>query len=184
MRRLRMSPYALALCAATAAFAQPGFEGTWALQVGRSSALPPGMEQRMTIAREGDGLRVKTAIVTDFADREQDDLYVFDGAPHDAQSPGAGSGKRIATRQAERAFSAVDTLQGPNGETTISRTWELADDGGELTIDLTVASAFSGRTCWPCRRSSSSAVVRPSSRTERTIPPPPGRMDAPCWAPS
>lgn len=146
MRRLRMSPYALALCAATAAFAQPGFEGTWALQVGRSSALPPGMEQRMTIAREGDGLRVKTAIVTDFADREQDDLYVFDGAPHDAQSPGAGSGKRIATRQAERAFSAVDTLQGPNGETTISRTWELADDGGELTIDLTVASAFSGRT--------------------------------------
>jgi len=77
MRRLRMSPYALALCAATAAFAQPGFEGTWALQVGRSSALPPGMEQRMTIAREGDGLRVKTAIVTDFADREQFEAHHY-----------------------------------------------------------------------------------------------------------
>ena len=121
------------------------FEGTWTLDRGRSSALPPGMEQTMTVVAEGMGIHVKTAIVTDFADRVQEDQYVFDGAEYDVTTPGAGSGKRSAKREGARSFRANDRLKGPNGEVAIERVWSVSEDGSEISIDLT-SNGFTGRT--------------------------------------
>jgi murein DD-endopeptidase MepM/ murein hydrolase activator NlpD len=122
-----------------------GFDGVWSLDRQRSSALPPGMEQTMTIATEDEGLRVKTTIVTDFGDRVQDDRYLFDDAEHDVATPGVGSGTRKATRAGAREFTAMDRLMGANGETRIERHWSLAEGATELVIDL-VSEGFSGRT--------------------------------------
>lgn len=123
---------------------RPGFEGVWSLDGGRSSALPPGMEQKMTITREGEALLVKTVIVTDFGDRTQDDRYVFDGAEYDTQTPGAGAGKRTTTRTGERTFTSTDHLKGPSGDTTIERAWSMSEDQREVTIQLT-STGFGGR---------------------------------------
>ena len=132
------------LLAAPSWSARPGFEGVWSLDGTRSSALPPGMEQKMTITVDGEALQVKTVIVTDFGDRTQEDRYVFDGAEHDAQTPGIGSGKRTAHRSGARAFSSVDHLKGANGDTTIERAWTVSEDGQELAVDLT-STGFGGR---------------------------------------
>jgi murein DD-endopeptidase MepM/ murein hydrolase activator NlpD len=122
-----------------------GFDGVWSLDRDRSSALPPGMEQTMTVLTEGGQLQVKTTIVTDFGDRTQDDRYTFDGAEHDVVSAGLGSGRRTATRVDDRAFKSVDHLKGPTGETTIERSFAIVEGSNELTIDLT-SEGFGGRT--------------------------------------
>ena len=99
----------------------------------------------MTVTRQGDDLQIKTAVATDFADRVQEDRYVFDGAEHDVTTPGIGSGKRVAKRVDASSFTGVDQISGPNGVTTIERSWSLAKDGTEVTIDLTT-NGFGGRT--------------------------------------
>jgi murein DD-endopeptidase MepM/ murein hydrolase activator NlpD len=136
---------ALLLGVATTALAAepPGFDGVWSLDRGRSSGLPPGMEQTMTIAPDGDGLEVETAVVTDFVDRMQKDRYVFDGAEHEAAIQGIGKGTRTATRVNDHEFKSVDRLDGPSGQTTIERAFSLGQ--GELSIDLTT-EGFAGRT--------------------------------------
>jgi hypothetical protein len=176
-RLLAIAIVVLALPVSTA-IAQPGFEGTWSLDAGRSSALPPGMEQTMTIARDGEALAVKTAIVSDFGERTQEDRYVFDGAEHEVQTPGAGSGQRVATRRDERNFSASDRLEGPNGKTTVERVWSLSADGQELTIELT-SNGFAGRTetrrlfVRGERASAPRAVVSRLFPVDLTVPVPP-----------
>ena len=133
------------MLAATPASALQSFDGEWILDLGRSSGLPPGMEQSLRITTEDDGLHVVTSVVSDFAERTQDDWYVFDGEEHDVQSPGIGSGKRTAEHRDDRGFSSVDRLEGPNGTTTIERSWALAETDEELTIELT-ATGVTGRT--------------------------------------
>jgi hypothetical protein len=155
-----------------------GFEGNWTLDSGRSSVLPPGMEQTMSIVSDGADLKVTTVIVSDFGERTQEDRYVFDGAEHDARSPGAGSGTRVATRSDDRNFSASDRLKGPNGKTIIERAWSLSADGQELTIELT-SNGFAGRSQTRRifvrgeRASRPSAVVSRLFPVDLTVPVPP-----------
>ena len=153
---------AMSLLLAATSAPEPGFEGTWSLDGRRSTALPPGMEQRMTITEDGGSLQVKTFIVTDFGDRTQEDRYVFDEAGHDVQNPGLGAGKRTARLTGRHAFTSIDRLTGPNGETTIERAWSMTDDERELTIELT-SSGFAGRT----------QTRRVFVRGESVAPPPP-----------
>lgn len=130
------------------AVAQTGFSGAWLLNRERSEGLPSGMNQVMTVARNGNVIRVKTKLITEQGEQTVIDVYKMNGRETEfsAQAAAIGaasSGRRVARWATDgmgievHELSTVDT---PNGFMTVevARRWTISADGKSLTIKMTV----------------------------------------------
>lgn len=129
------------------AVAQTGFSGTWLLNRERSEGLPSGMNQVMTVARNGNVIRVKTKLITEQGEQTVSDVYKVNGRETEFSAQASGgetsSGNRVARWASDgmgievHEVSMIDT---PNGLMPVetSRRWTLSADGKSLTIKMTV----------------------------------------------
>jgi hypothetical protein len=125
------------------------FSGVWKLDAAKSTGLPPGMEQTMTIAQTGDTIKFETLVKgTPQGDLTVADSYAADGKETDfkpANQPN-GKGKRTAKWNADASGIEVTEkleIETPEGGTVTveaTRKWSLAADGRTLTIEMKVKS--------------------------------------------
>ena len=122
------------------------FSGTWKLDAAKSTGLPPGMEQTMTVVQTGDAIKIETVLKgTPQGEQKVPDSYVLDGKEHDfkpGNNPNA-QGKRTSKPNAAGGFEVVEKaeVETPDGErVTIeaTRKWTLSADGKTLTIEMKV----------------------------------------------
>ncbi len=138
---------ALALAFVTAKAApQPDFNGEWQLVPDKSTGLPPGMTQVMTVKQAGDRIDVQVKLGGGSGEQTLTDAFVVNGKEADFMPAlmGGGTakgGKRTATWQSGAAgFDVAEEamIEGPEGTDSIKgkRTWRLSPDGKELTIEI------------------------------------------------
>lgn len=127
--------------------AKADFSGVWKLDAARSTGLPPGMEQTMTVAQTGDTIKIETLVKgTPQGDITVADSYTADGRETDfkpANQPN-GKGKRTAKWNADASGIEVTEaleIETPEGTVKVetTRKWSLAD-GKTLTIEMKVKS--------------------------------------------
>lgn len=111
----------------------------------KSEGLPPGMEQTMTIAQEGDKLSLETTLINGEEKQSIKDGYTLNGKPEDYTprfgGGATGKGKRTAKWTADgNGIEVLEEarLETPDGsaDTTMKRKWQLSPDGKTLTIEL------------------------------------------------
>ncbi len=153
MKRTTIGIMVLALLAlnlnALALPAKADFSGVWKLDAARSTGLPPGMEQTMTVVQTGDTIKVETLVKgTPQGDITVADSYEADGRETDfkpANQPN-GKGKRTTKWNADASGIEVTEkveIETPEGGTVpveAARKWSLAPDGRTLTIEIKVKS--------------------------------------------
>jgi len=127
--------------------AKADFSGTWKLDAAKSTGLPPGMEQTMTVKQTGDEIKFET-VVKGGPQGEQivADAYTLDGKEHDfkpANAPESAKGKRTAKwNQDTSGIDVAEKLEiigAPDGSTVTieaTRKWTLSADGKTLTIEI------------------------------------------------
>jgi hypothetical protein len=121
---------------------EPAFNGSWLLDLARSEGLPQSMDQSLAIEQSSGRVRIRSILVTDFADRTVEDVYEPGAGERtfDPQLPGiAGAkGTRIAhwveaTSDAPAGFDSVDKITGTSAggpvDIEITRHWRLLADG-------------------------------------------------------
>lgn len=136
----------LALNLSVSAMVKTDFTGTWKLDAAKSTGLPPGMEQTMTVAQTGDTVKLETKVKGGpQGDQTVADGYTLDGKEVDFKPSNApdGKGKRIAKWSADGNGIEVNdkvTVETEQGDVTIeyARKWTLSSGGGTLTIEIKV----------------------------------------------
>ncbi len=138
---------ALIITVATAGAApQPDFSGEWELVADKSTGIPPGMTQSMSVKQAGDRIEVQIKLGGPSGERTTKDVYVVNGketefTPIVMEGGKPKNGKRTSKWQTEASgFDVTEeaTIESPEGSDTIkgTRTWRLSPDGKELTIDM------------------------------------------------
>lgn len=131
---------------AVGAFAQQiNFSGVWKLDAAKSEGLPPGMNQVMTVAQDGENINIETKVTTEQGEQIVPDSYNLNGKETDFEKefPGGakGKGKRMATLT-ENGFEVIEktNVNTPEGAVTIEikRRWQMAADGKILIIEMEV----------------------------------------------
>ena len=134
---------------AAALLAQTDFSGIWKLDAAKSTGLPPGMEQTMTVALTGETLKIETVVKgTPQGNITVADSYVLDGKENDFKPANApnGKGKRTARWNADKSGIEVTEkaeVETPDGGTAVieaTRKWTLPADSRTLTIEMKVKS--------------------------------------------
>ncbi|HEX8265664.1 MAG TPA: hypothetical protein VF596_09680 [Pyrinomonadaceae bacterium] len=135
-----------------AAAVKADFSGAWAMDVGKSEGVPPGLTSTMIVNQTGDRVEIETTIKRAEGDeRTTKDVFILDGKETDFTPPllnGAGASVKRAKRTSKwtaggNGFEATETavLNSPEGdEDTIkaARRWTLSSDGKTLTIEMTM----------------------------------------------
>lgn len=124
------------------------FSGTWKLDAAKSTGLPPGMEQTMTVVQTGDIIKLETKVKGPQGEQTVPDSYAVDGRENDFKPANApnGKGKRTAKWNADASGIEVTEkaeIETPDGGTVTveaTRKWTLAPDGKTLTIEMKVKS--------------------------------------------
>lgn len=132
---------ALALNFSASALVKADFSGSWALDKSRSTGLPPGMDQTMTVAQNGDSVKIETTLKGEQGEQIVPDSYILDGKEKDIER-GNAKGKRTSKWTADgNGFEVTErvTADTPEGAVEIqaTRKWTLSADGKTLTIDMT-----------------------------------------------
>ena len=136
----------LALNLSVSAMVKADFSGTWKLDTAKSSGLPPGMEQTMTVTQTGDTIKLETKVKSQQGEQTVPDSYNLDGKEADfapANMP-KGKGKRTAKWNTDGGGIEVSEkaeVEAPDGSTATieaTRKWSLSSDGKTLTIDMKV----------------------------------------------
>jgi hypothetical protein len=134
---------------AAALMAKAELNGTWKLDTAKSTGLPPGMEQTMTVVLSGETLKIETVVKgAPQGDITVADSYILDGKENDFKPANVpnGKGKRTAKWNADKSGIEVTEkaqVETPEGGTAIieaMRKWSLAADGKTLTIEMKVKS--------------------------------------------
>ncbi len=138
---------ALALNFGASTLAKADFNGKWTLDKARSTGLPPGMDQTMTVTQSGDAVKIETKVKGQNGEQTVPDNYVLDGKETDFKLPNAPDAKGKRTSKWNAGGNGFDVsekavVETPDGEATIeaTRKWTLAADGKTLTIEMTVKS--------------------------------------------
>lgn len=128
-----------------AASTKPNFSGTWVMDKSRSFSNPPGLDQTLVVAHNGDRVKVEAKLVTAQGERMINEEYTLDGKEAEFTPPPgpggqSGKGKRKASwLPNDRGIVVIDetTTETPNGPVTtlITRKWTLSSDGSTLTVD-------------------------------------------------
>ncbi|HEX8679090.1 MAG TPA: hypothetical protein VF683_03985 [Chthoniobacterales bacterium] len=136
------------LAAAATAMAAPhaDFSGAWQLVPDKSTGLPSGMTQTMTVKQSADRLDVEVKLGGPGGERTLTDAYIVNGkeaefTPALMAGGTPKSGKRISRWQTDGTGfdvteeALIDSIEGTD---TIKgkRTWRLSQDGKELTIEI------------------------------------------------
>ena len=136
----------LALSLSISAVIKADFTGSWKLDSAKSTGLPPGMEQTMIVAQNGDTIKIETKVKGGpQGEQTVADSYILDGKENDfkpANMPNA-KGKRTAKWNADDSGVEVSEkaeIETPEGNVTIqaTRKWTLSADGKSLTIEMKV----------------------------------------------
>ena len=153
MRKLAIIIFTFAFGALSVGYGQSGkvdFSGEWQLDTVRSTGLPPGISQLMTVKQEANRLDVKFRVSGGpDGERTLDDTYVVNGEAADFKPPIMGGGgtvksaKRTSKWASEgKGFDATEQaeIDGSEGPATVkaTRSWRLSDDGKTLTIEMAV----------------------------------------------
>lgn len=125
---------------------KPNFSGVWLLDKAKSEGLPPGVDQTVTVAHDGDKVEVATRTTSERGEQNSKSTYVLDGKEAEVtlSGPMPGStakGKQSAKWSADgKGFESIDegTFETPNGPATIktSRKFQLSPDGATLVIEI------------------------------------------------
>ena len=144
-----LTAFALSVVGASAMMAKANFSGTWALDKERSSGVPPGMDQTMTVTHEGDSVKIETTLKGEQGEQVVPDSYTLDGKEKELERGGA-KGKRTSKWTADgNGFDVTEnvkaqTQEGGEVELQATRKWTLATDGKTLTIEMTVKGGPQG----------------------------------------
>jgi hypothetical protein len=131
------------LCSINLAAAKPNFSGTWVMDKNRSFSNPAGLDQTLTVAHDGDRVKVEAKLVLPQGERVINEEYSLDGKGAEFAPPGAppgAKGKRRAYWLPDGRGIVVEdetTTDSPNGPVTQQtvRKWTLSADGLTLTVD-------------------------------------------------
>lgn len=145
---------------AAAPAAKADFSGTWKLDTVKSSGLPPGTEQTMTVTQTGETIKIETKLITEQGEQNISDKYSLDGkemeftanlseSTNNSSAEGEtnstekkyGKGKVTAKRTAdgiEIKKSFVYSTQDGDSNIQITRKWTIFPYGKTLSIDTTV----------------------------------------------
>lgn len=132
-------------CFATFALAaaKSNFSGTWVLDKNRSFSNPPGLDQTLVVAHDGDRVKVEAKLVTPQGERVINEEYSLDGKEAEfapAGAPAGAKGKRRAYWLPDGRGIVVEDetkTDSPNSPVTQQtvRKWLLSADGLTLTVD-------------------------------------------------
>lgn len=133
---------ALAFNIGASALAKADFSGNWALDKARSTGLPPGMDQSMTVTQNGDSVKIETTLKGEQGEQTVPDSYTLDGKEKDLER-GSAKGKRTSKWTADgNGFEVSEkvTAETPEGTAEIqaTRKWALSSDAKTLTIEMNV----------------------------------------------
>lgn len=125
---------------------RPDFSGAWQLNAEKSTGIPPGMTQVMSVKQSGERIEVEVKLGGPEGERTVTDLYILNGkeAEFTPAVMGGGTakqGKRVSNWRADGAgFEATEEamIEGSEGTDKVAgkRTWRLSPDGKELTIEI------------------------------------------------
>ncbi len=127
--------------------AKADFTGTWKLDTAKSTGLPPGMEQTMTVTQTGDTIKLETVVKGGpQGDQTVSDSYTLDSKEADFKpaNPPNAKGKRTAKWNADSTGIEVseklevETPDGGKATIEAMRKWALSTDGKTLTIEIKV----------------------------------------------
>lgn len=133
----------LALTMSVSVLAKADFSGTWKMDAAKSTGLPPGMEQTMSVTQSDNTIKLETVVKSSQGEQTVKDSYILDGKETDFTPPN-GKGKRTSKWTADGSgIEVVEKAEVKNsdGETVnveVTRKWTLAADGKTLTIEQKV----------------------------------------------
>lgn len=136
----------LAAFASAQAEPHPDFSGEWQLVPEKSSGLPSGMTQVMTVKQAGERIDVQVKLGGSGNERTVSDAYIVNGKEADftpavMEGGTPKGGKRVSSWQTGGAgFDVTEeaTIESLEGTDVVrgKRTWRLSADGRELTIEI------------------------------------------------
>jgi hypothetical protein len=144
-----LSAIAFSINASAMVTTKGNFSGIWTLDKERSSGVPPGMDQTMTVTHEGDSVKIETTLKGEQGEQVVPDSYTLDGKEKELER-GTAKGKRTSKWTADgNGFEVTEnvkaqTQDGGEVELQTTRKWTLATDGKTLTIEMTVKGGPQG----------------------------------------
>jgi hypothetical protein len=122
------------------AAAPPNFSGVWVMDKNRSFNNPAGLEQTMTVAHEGDQLKLEAKLLTAQGERVINESYRINGQEEAFTPPAPPNAKGVRKSYwlPDGRRLIVDEVVKDEAGKQLSQTmrkWSLSADGQTLTVE-------------------------------------------------